>query len=151
MLVAFSAKAYSCLSITNLKEVTQSLGAIPIADTLELFWGLTSDIVFAEHKAECYHQSQQMAGTCVRSWVFFPNTNTEQWAHIENKIRRARILPNQNTTLSTLFCHGRRRRQKVTLADGAELRALECTSWKVIKHLILKHRWETVISLSFSL
>lgn len=39
-----------------------------MADTLELSWGLTLDIWFEVHKAEYYHQSQQVPGTCVRSY-----------------------------------------------------------------------------------
>lgn len=44
--------------------------------------------------------------------------------------------------LNALFCHGKRMREKVTLPDSTELSALECSSWKVIKHYNIKTHME---------
>lgn len=60
----------NCLSLKKSEESDLEPEKIIMADTLELSWGVTLDIGFEVHKAEYYHPSQQVPGTCVRSYFF---------------------------------------------------------------------------------
>lgn len=70
-IVAFSLKTLNCLSFRNLQKVTQRQRGIQWLIPYNCLGSSPLTLGFSVHKAEYYHQSQWVPGTCVRSYFCY--------------------------------------------------------------------------------